>query len=372
MKRSLFILLLAAAATFSAQAVTDLTVNCGDSVWISATPATGYHFVSWQDGDTLNPRRILATGNLTFTASFDINQYRIRFVNVDGTELWSTKVNHGVMPVYGGETPTIDGDAQYTYDFRGWSPALHNADAHAVYTAEYDSIVNSYTIRFLNYDGAVLSSQSVKYGQMPVYDGNTPAKQANAQYSYSFKGWSPAIASVTGHADYVAEFDSTLNKYRIEWYNDNGELLRADSVAYGLTPTYGEQTPTKAATAQYSFTFDGWNPAIVAVTGDAAYTATYQSVVNRYDITVTAENGQVVGSGNYEYGEQVQISVTPNDCYHFTAWSDNDSNATRTITVTGDATYTATCDIDTFTIHVEVAPDSEGQGTVSVSLTKPE
>ena len=365
-------MLLAAATAISAQAATELTVNCGDSVWISATPAEGYHFVKWQDGDTVNPRRILANGNLTYTASFDINQYRIKFVNIDGTELWSTKVNHGVLPVYGGETPTMPGDAQYTYDFRGWTPALHNADAHETYTAEYDSIINSYSIRFLNYDGAVLASASVKYGEMPAYDGETPAKPASVQYSYSFKGWSPTLASVTGDADYVAQYDSTLNRYRIEWYNDGGELLRVDSVGYGLTPDYGADAPTKAATAQYSYTFDGWTPTIVAVTGDAAYTATYQAVVNHYDITVTAENGVVTGTGNYAYGEEVQISVTANDCYHFTAWDDNDTNATRTITVTGDATYTATCEIDKYTIQVEVAPESAGQGTVSVSLTQPE
>lgn len=42
----------------------------GDTVTLTATPAEGYRFSHWQDGETANPRQVIATGNLTFTAIF--------------------------------------------------------------------------------------------------------------------------------------------------------------------------------------------------------------------------------------------------------------------------------------------------------------
>ena len=42
----------------------------GSTVQISAIPASGYYFISWQDGDRSNPRTITVTGNATYIATF--------------------------------------------------------------------------------------------------------------------------------------------------------------------------------------------------------------------------------------------------------------------------------------------------------------
>lgn len=60
-------------------------------------------------------------------------------------------------------------------------------------------------------------------------------------------------------------------------------------------------------------------------------------IVNSLD----AAGGAVNGSGIYNYGTNLQITATPNECYLFTKWSDGNTDNPRTITVTGDATYTA-------------------------------
>jgi hypothetical protein len=43
----------------------------GSEVTITATAAEGYRFVSWNDGDTNNPRIITLTGDTTFIANFE-------------------------------------------------------------------------------------------------------------------------------------------------------------------------------------------------------------------------------------------------------------------------------------------------------------
>ena len=103
-------------------------------------------------------------------------------------------------------TPTKAG-----YTFAAWSPAFTGTmpSANTTYTATWT--INSYAIRFLNYDGSVLQSSSVNYGETPVYSGETPTKPTDATYTYTFTGWSPAIASVSGAQDYTAQFSQTAN-----------------------------------------------------------------------------------------------------------------------------------------------------------------
>jgi hypothetical protein len=130
-------------------------------------------------------------------------------------------------------------------------------------------------------------------------------------------------------------------------------------------PVFAEALPTKPATSEYTYTFSGWSPAIVAVTGNATYTATFSNDVNSYTVTLDAEHGTVTGAGTYTYGTSANIVAIPAECYHFVKWSDGDTNANRTIVVTGNISLTAIFAVDTYTIKVESA--DETQGTVSVT-----
>ena len=73
-----------------------------------------------------------------------------------------------------------------------------------------NSVPKTYTIRFLNYDGSELQVLTdVKEGTKPVYTGATPTRPADAQYTYTFKGWSPSIVAATADATYTAQFTAT-------------------------------------------------------------------------------------------------------------------------------------------------------------------
>ncbi|MDY5076040.1 MAG: hypothetical protein SPE88_04580, partial [Paludibacteraceae bacterium] len=182
-----------------------------------------------------------------------------------------------------------------------------------------------------------IDQTTVEYGQIPAHAD--PVKQNTAEYTYTFAGWTPAVVAVTGDATYKATFTATKNSYTITWQNEDGSLIDQTTVEYGVVPTHAE--PTKEATEEYTYTFSGWTPAVVAVTGDATYKATFRSVVNVYTISVSAVNGQVIGGGEYQYGATIDLIAIPNEGYVFDQWSDGVKDNPRTITVTGDAEYTA-------------------------------
>ena len=302
-----------------------------------ATDQYTYVFKGW------SPDISEVTGDTTYNALFDTitNKYTVTWKNGD-TVLQSGKVAYGEKPTYTGDTPTKSATAQYTYVFKGWSPAVSNVTGDATYTAVFDAVVNEYTVTWKNGD-TVLQSGKVAYGEKPTYTGDTPTKAATAQYTYVFKGWSPAVSNVTGDATYTAVFDAVVNEYTVTWKNGD-TVLQSGKVAYGEKPTYTGDTPTKAATAQYTYVFKGWSPAVSNVTGDATYTAVFDEIVNEY--TVTWMNGDtVLATDSVPYGNMpVYSGKTPvkeetnRYTYSFNGWTPEITD------VTGNVTYTAVFD----------------------------
>ena len=130
--------------------------------------------------------------------------------------------------------------------------------------------------------------------------------------------------------------------YTITWENYDGTVLETDSVAYGSTPTYDGATPSKDCTYQYTYTFSGWSPSVVAVTSDATYIAQFSSAINSYTITWENYDGTVLEVDSVAYGSTPTYDgVTPTRVavaqysYVFSGWSPS------VVAVTSDATYYA-------------------------------
>ena len=160
---------------------------------------------------------------------------------------------------------------------------------------------------------------------MPSYGAN-PTKAADAQYTYTFAGWTPKVKTVTGDAVYTAVYEKAVNKYTVTWKNDDGSVLRTDkNVEYGTVPSYGAN-PTKAADAQYTYTFAGWTPEVKTVTGDATYKATYTKEANSYTLTYDLDGGEWENDTTYtytkKYNEEVEVKADPTKTgYTFAGWT---------------------------------------------------
>ena len=213
-------------------------------------------------------------------------------------------------------------------------PLSFNLAEHACYapinlnTPVYldDSAVNGsvtviaapvYTINFVNYDGSLLYTTTAAYGYTPEYVGDTPTREADAQYTYTFAGWSPTIGAADANATYTATFTEVIREYTITYYV-NGEIYTTESYAYGAAvaaPTYAPEVgPTY-------FTFSGWTvPDTMPAENLSVYaTAAPFEGINELDGDLYLfANGEIV-----EYPGLVRIEVTDDNggvidvCYYY-------------------------------------------------------
>ncbi|MDY0143733.1 MAG: InlB B-repeat-containing protein [Bacteroidales bacterium] len=316
----------------------------------------GHTFSNWYSQEDFSGLPIQSIekgtiGNLTLYAKWTLNTYTITWENYDGTVLEiDENVFYGFMPTYDGVTPERTTNAQFTYSFLGWSPIVSEVAGNTVYTAQFSNTTNTYTITWENYDGTVLEiDENVLYGFMPTYDGFTPERTTNAQFTYSFLGWSPIVSEVAGNTVYTAQFSNTTNSYTITWKNHDDTILKTERISYGIIPNYIGQTPTKIGDYNFSYKFIGWSPQITPVTNNQTYYAQFEQVVNNYfKVTWKNYDGTIL-----EIDEKVLegsipiyngiVPARPEDAqatYSFDKWTPNVSG------IYDDITYVATFKLD--------------------------
>ena len=294
-----------------------------------------YEFEGW------SPEVSSVTGEIIYTAQFKpiIKTYTVTWKNYDGTVLATDKnAEYGKVPTYDGETPTKEKNAQYNYVFDKWSPEVLPVTGDVTYTAQFVTVVDSFTVTWKNYDGTVLKTNTnVEYGSVPMYYGTRPTREADAQYTYTFKGWDKPAEAITEDVVYTAEYKASVNKYVVTWKNYDGTVLETDkNIEYGTIPTYDGYVPTKPKTAQYTYTFARWSPDMSPVTGDVTYTAEYSSKANVYTVKWKNYDGTVLETDkNIEYGTiPTYDGVTPTMpktaqyTYTFDKWSPDVSPVT--------------------------------------------
>lgn len=325
------------------------TYNIENSNLQLPTPTkTGYKFTgwkvttaagSWEAGKIYSGSFAGMYGNVTLEAQWEIKSYSYTVdIYIMGTDGTYTKTDTKTFSAEYNSQVTYDPEAKIGFHvadnslLSGTVPANNNL-VLSIYYAR-----NEHTVTFVDHDKDVLKEQTVEHGS------GATAPAVPDREGYTFTGWDKAFDNVTADLTVTAQY--TINKYTVKFVNEDGGELQSSQWEYNSTPAYIGATPTKTATAQYTYTFTGWSPEIVSVTGDATYIAQFDSTVNTYTVTwknydgttlETDENVPYGASANYD-GEE---PARPSDAewnYVFAGW---DPSIIGGYTVTGDVVLTA-------------------------------
>lgn len=364
----------------------------GDNVTITATAAEGYEFDSWSDGNEEAERTITVTESTTsLTATFSPKtniSYTVRF--------WKQNLNDDEyteqLPAEyrTGTTGTLTNAAAVAKVYDGFEQLAFEekiiaGDGSTVVDIYYNRL--TFLIRFL-VEGVEKQRETLRYDDTPVFNGETPTKAADAQYTYTFNGWDPAIAKVSQAQDYNAKFSTTLNKYTVSFNaNGHGTAPVPQSIGYGLLAS--EPSPL----SEVGYTFGGWykeaactnawNFASDVVEGDVELFAKW--TVNSHNLawelnggTITSAAGEYTAAGSVAFGTTLVAPVVEQTGFNFVGWDpsvpaampDSDVIYVATWQEKGDIVYKVRHELqniedDNFTLDVE----EEFTGTTGASVT---
>jgi len=161
-----------------------------------------------------------------------------------------------------GWATTPNGNVEYQPNKKVFVDANGDNDLYAVWQ------VKTYTVTWVDEDGTTLIDQKdYEYGAMPKFEGVEPTKAADAQYTYTFKGWDKDYTEVKGNQTYVAVYEKTTNKYNVTYDLNGGEWTEATNefkYEYKATVEVIKTVPTREG-----YKFSGWRSEEVTIENDA-------------------------------------------------------------------------------------------------------
>lgn len=327
---------------YDGSTISTKTYHYGDTVTVPTTPIKAadetytYVFAGWNNTVTV------CEGNAEYVATFTPKyiEYTVVFKNYDDTVI-STKAYHYGQSVTAPTNPTKPSDVRYSYTFAGWDTPVTACAGNATYKATYSSEYIDYTITFVDYNGTVLGTKTYHYGET-IEAIADPTKAADNTYTYAFAGWDKALGTCEGTETFTATYTPTYIEYKVVFKNHDGTTITEANYHYGATVVEPSTIPTKLSDNTCTYTFNGWDKSITTCKGDTVYTATFTPVYINYTITFKNDNGSILSTQTYHYGETITQPTTPTKAsdkvysYSFKAWDK------AVIKCEGDATYTAT------------------------------
>ena len=337
---------------------------------------TGYIFLGWTGEGITEPQKTIeipqgSTGDRTYTANWQVIEYTITLLDMDGAGTSEALVYTVEQPVTL-PTPTREG-----YAFLGWTvnsdmaPQLtvvlpQGSIGNRTYTANWK--LTEYNIT-MDLNGG--SGQEKVVYTMTDEDFELPTP---TRHGYEFVGWTgegittPQTSVIipkgsTGNRTYTANWE--IITYNIFLYKGDGS--EAETIHYTVeTPDFALQPPTRTG---YEFLgwqrLDGYAPGEKQMnvtipkgtTGDRTYTGCWQAI--EYTITLDTSGGNALDAISYAVTSSPITLPTPTrNGYEFVGWTGEGITTPQTSVKipkgsTGNKAYTANWQVIEYTITLD-------------------
>lgn len=319
--------------------------NQGASCTVTASANAGYTFTNWTEGgnvvSTQSNYTFTVTGNRTLVANF---QAQPQNYNISVS---ANPTNGGTVSGGGtyqqGQSCTVTATPANGYTFLRWTENGNAVSTSANYTFTVTgnrTLVAQFQQQNYNINvSANPTNGGTVTGGGGYHYGDNCTVIATPANGYTFQRWTENGQQVSTNANYT--FTVTGNRTLVANFQAQSYTITATAnpanggtVSGGGTFNYG-QSCTLVATPATGYDFIKWTKNgqqvttnatyAFTVTESAAYVAHFQLQTYNIKVYVNPEEGaEVTGEGNYSYGEQVTLTVIPNEDYRFLNWTDED------------------------------------------------
>ena len=358
--------------------------DTSQTITAKAAP-TGYSFVGWYEGSNLISSSlqvsVTMSANRTLVAKYQIKSYVVNAVSDDTTK---GIVSPAGQTVEHGKNATVTASRKTGYKFDGWyngttkvtsaNPYTFAPTANITLTAKWAINTVSDTVKISPSGGGTVSPNPITGQENTVISTTaTPAtgynfkhwryNDSSASGGYSESTTNPLKITITGKRDITAVFE--LKSYTVTW-NANGGTVSPASTTKTHGSTLGTlPTPTRASTAEYSYTFAGWFTAAsggtqisstTTVTGNVTYYAHWTATKRSYTATFNGNGGSTPSPSSITKEYNTALGTLPTCSrtgYTFLGWYTASSGGTKistTTVVTKDITYYAQWSINSYTL----------------------
>ena len=295
------------------------TYYTGSEAIISATANEGYKFAKWSDGNTSNPRSFTVIGNTNLTAIFESDKPQEPIV--DTLYIITQDTIYSIDTVY---------SIINNYD------TLYNTQIDTIYSIDtVYSIINNYdTLYNSQIDTIVISKVYTIYIDTVYSVVNTRDTIYNTRID--------TIYSVINKIDTVY---SIINKtdtiYNVVCNYDTIYSTRVDTV-FGVI---GKVDTIYNVINKVDTIYNVIN------TRDTIYLTTENTKI--YTVMAVSANpkmGMAIGTGSYIGGSVAEIVAIEKYGYHFTKWSDGNTDNPRFVNVSGSCSFTAEFEINNYSV----------------------
>lgn len=226
-----------------------------------------------------------------------------------------------------------------------------------------------YIVRYVDYDNTLLYRASITAGSTvvnPVTAGliSAPTRTGTEDTGYAFRDFGSLPTNVQSNVTVIAQYDVT---YRVLFMNGTTVFDTQWVVSGGAAQT-PSGTPTKAATAQYKYTFSKWDGAYTNITAPTTINAVFTSEIQKYTVKFyngttllqTVTNVSYGGTASYTGSTPTKSGVNDPENYEFSGWSPSNKNIVGDTSCYAQYNYTGLTETITDTWEEIIAACADG------------